>query len=96
MDALEKFKQLGYKRKQNNKYNIKYIKIDTKYWGEYTDEGTEVHHSITFCKQTKTVTLESVLHSLDINKKTIYSNMHFYLNGDLLEAINEQLAEIEK
>lgn len=95
MAALEKFKQLGYKRKQNNKYYIEYIKIDTKYWGEYTHDGTEVHTSITFSKQTKSIDLETVIYSLNIEKKQIHTITGFTMDEKLLDAINEQFAELK-
>lgn len=95
MSALEKFQKLGYKRKQNNKYKIKYLKIDKNYWGELTKKGTEVYFWISFNKENKIVTLESIYYSLNVENKRIQNNMHFNLNKDLLDAISEQLSELE-
>ena len=98
MSAYEKFKKLGYKRKQNNKYYIKYLLVDEKYFdltGTHNKDSKMERH-ITFNKQFNTIELKEIFYTFNlVHQKQIHRISSFEINEELLDAINEQFLEIK-
>lgn len=98
MSAYEKFKKLGYKRKQNNKDYIQYLLVDENYFdmnGKH-DKNSKLERYITFNKKYKTIELKEICYTLNVvHQKRIHYINSFDINEELLNAINEQFLEIK-
>lgn len=98
MSAYEKFKKLGYKRKQNNKYYIEYLLVDENYldWTGTHDKDSKRERYVTFNKQSKTIELKEICYTFNVvHQKQIHYITSFNVNEELLGAINEQFLEIK-
>ena len=99
MSAYEKFKALGYKRKQNNKYHIQYLLIDENYldWTGTHDKDSKKERYITFNKQLKKIELKEICYTFNtVHQKQICYTSSFNVDEELLNAINEQFLEIKE
>lgn len=97
MSAYEKFKKLGYKRKQNNKYCIEYLLVDENYldWTGTHNKDSKMERYVIFRKQSKTVELKQICYTFNVvHQKQISYITSFSVNEELLDAINEQFLEI--
>ena len=98
MSACEKFRNLGYKRKQNNKYYIEYLLVNENYfdWTGTHDKDSKIERHITFNKKSKTIELKEVCYNFNVvHQKQIKCINSFEVNQELLDAINEQFLEIK-
>ncbi len=92
MSAYEKFKKLGYKRKQNNKQYIQYLLIDENYFdiNGIHDKNSKVERYITFNKKHNTIELKELCYSFSVahQKRILYISL-FAINEQFLETKNE-------
>jgi len=98
ISAYEKFKKLGYKRKQNNKQYIQYLLIDENYFNinGIHNKNSKVERYITFNKKHNTIELKELCYTFNVaRKKRILYISSFVINEELLNAINEQFLEIK-